>query len=130
MAPNPVRGLLNGDRHRPSRPSWICFDDGYLWPCADARKRLAAVLDGGGDVLAIHMLHLMVVAARDLGTSNPASLYSRFVAWTLPVGVKCRICGRNGHDLLSGAPPRLFPWADAHARILARPALRVVEGTR
>ena len=92
--------------------------------------RLTTLLGDRSEILAIHMLHLMAVAARDLRRPNPASLYWRFAAWTLPSGTTCRLCGRHGHDVLPGAPPRLFPYADAHTREPARSVLRMVSGQR
>ena len=67
--------------------------------------------------LAVHLSYLMGVAADDFGVADPTKLYRRFVAWSLPHGQVCPVCGRAGHTVLPGVPPRLAPWCDDHARI-------------
>jgi hypothetical protein len=110
------------DRHGPERPGWTCRVDGQDWPCGEARTRLTAMFATCPDVLTGHMLHLMVAAARDLNLPNESQLYWRFVTWTLPAGVRCRVCGSRGHDLLPGFPPRLTPWHKAHLSVMTTAA--------
>ena len=57
--------------------------------------------------LSAHMTALMALAADDLGYGNRGNLYRDFVAWTLPSGTVCRLCGKAGHDVLPRRPPRL-----------------------
>jgi hypothetical protein len=93
--------------HNLQRPQWTCHADGGDWPCELDRKLLREAYPDADD-LARYMLGLVVQAALELGVPE-AKLYRRFVAWTLPEGRVCRVCGRAGHDVLAGVPPRLFP---------------------
>jgi hypothetical protein len=60
------------------------------------------------------MVHLMLTATNHIQTPAPATLYHRFVRWTLPKATTCRVCGKRGHDVLPGFPPRLFPCDKLH----------------
>jgi hypothetical protein len=81
--------------------------DGDDWPCELARKTLVEY-HTDQQALTRQLVHLMSLAADDLRV-GPARLCRRFMTWTLPNGMACRVCGRPGHDVLPGAPPRLFP---------------------
>jgi hypothetical protein len=76
------------------------------WPCRAARTALTEAVTS--DVLIERLLWLMATAEVDLKVA-PAHLYRRFVGWNFPDGTACRVCGRAGHDVLPGQPPRLFP---------------------
>jgi hypothetical protein len=95
--------------HRPLQPEWICAGDGKRWPCMTAQTILLAH-QPDRETLARHLLHLAAEAAEDLNI-GPARLYRRFVGWALPDEAACRLCGRGGHDVLPGVPPRLLPCA-------------------
>lgn len=111
-----VSGVVPGrSEHRAERPLWTCAVDGLAWPCEAARHALRQQYSAADPLtLAVHLSYLMGVAADDLSVSDQAKLYRRFVAWSLPADRACRVCGRRGHDVLPGVPPRLAPWCDAH----------------
>jgi hypothetical protein len=109
----------DGDRHSPDRPEWTCRVDGLDWPCREAQHELSARFATSPAVLTGHMLHLMVAATRELNLPSDHQLYWRFITWTLPPGVRCRVCGTRGHDMLPGIPPRLTPWHKAHLNVMA-----------
>jgi hypothetical protein len=98
-------------RHQPVRPQWTCGTDEDAWPCTPVRTMLTQRYRDDHEALARHMLLVVAWAAEDLGV-GPASLYGRFVRWSLPSNSACRVCGRSGHDVLPGVPPRLFPGDD------------------
>jgi hypothetical protein len=95
--------------HQVLRPEWVCRTDGYDWPCVAARALLIDVHGVGSVALMTHMTRLLMVAAEDLEPAAPARTYRRFVAWTLPKGTRCRVCGRFRHDVVPGVPLRLVP---------------------
>lgn len=110
-----MSGAVPGrSEHRAERPLWSCTVDGAAWPCEAARRELLAQRSADPLALAVHLSYLMGVAADDLGVPDPTKLYRRFVAWSLPADRACRVCGRRGHDVLPGVPPRLAPWREAH----------------
>jgi hypothetical protein len=108
-------------RHRADRPTWQCSTCGDHWPCEFACKLLADAYQGSyhgscqrsyqGDRIGLtrHLAQLMAVAAEDLGLADPTRLYRRFLGWTLDPDQRCRVCDRQGHDVLAGVPPRLIP---------------------
>jgi hypothetical protein len=97
--------------HQPIRPQWTCSADADAWPCTLVRTVLTQYYRDDHQALARHMLLVVARAAEDLGV-GPASLYWRFVRWSLPSNSACRACGRSGHDVLPGVPPRLFGCDD------------------
>lgn len=101
------------DGHTPKRPLWTCQLCGDAWPCRVVRKVLAEA-HADPETLARRMLSLAEWAAGDLGMPSPALLYRRFVAWTLDKDHCCRVCGKRGHDVLPGVPPRYFPCDKLH----------------
>src|SRR5882672_4181565 len=104
----PGRGSVSGG-HRPRRPSWLCDTCGADWPCQVGQKVLEELHLRGLGELTRHMAKLMVWASGDLMPTAPAALYKRFVGWTLPEYSLCRVCGKQGHDLIPAIPPRLLP---------------------
>jgi hypothetical protein len=96
-------------RHVPERPSWRCHDDSDPWPCELARRQLSETFLDNESALVAHLARLMDVAVRDLGLSDPAVLYRRFVRWAEPGVIRCGRCDSPRHRLLPGVPPRLFP---------------------
>jgi hypothetical protein len=95
--------------HQVRRPEWLCGTDGGEWPCGGARKLLAEAYRDMPDALARYLAHFMDQAATDLGLSTPSVLYRRFLGCTLHPDEACRVCGRSGHTVVPGLPPRLFP---------------------
>lgn len=57
---------------------------------------------------------IVLATARNLGLPSEATLYHRFVGWTLGRDRTCRVCGSRRHDVLPGLPPRLFPCDKLH----------------
>ncbi|HKT02027.1 MAG TPA: hypothetical protein VJT31_21070 [Rugosimonospora sp.] len=98
--------------HQVRRPEWRCGTDGEEWPCDGARRLLGAAHRETPDALTRYLAHLMAQAASDLGVRSPTTLYRRFVGWSLGRSQVCRVCGRSGHDVVAGVPPRLFPCED------------------
>lgn len=92
--------------------------DGDPWPCADARRTFPCGI-ADRELLVRHLLDIATRAAGDLRVA-PAGLYHRFVAWALPGGTSCRVCGTHRHDVLPGLPPRLFPCFDLPLAIVSR----------
>lgn len=88
---------------------WTCAIDGAQWPCTPARLALTAAYGRGSAELAAHLAALMAIAEQELVTLDRAGLYRRFLAWTRADGELCRVCGRRGHAVLPGLPPRLVP---------------------
>jgi hypothetical protein len=104
---------MTDQAHRPRRPEWTCVVDGENWPCATARRLMSEPHPDDPGKLALQMAQIMICAAEDLVPANPASLYKRFVAWTLPKGERCRVCQKRGHRFLLGIPPRMIPCPGA-----------------
>jgi hypothetical protein len=102
--------------HRPRRPQWSCRACGEAWPCAPAQKLLSEAYHQNPEALAAHLVRLTGLAAADLSEPVPASLYGRFVAWTLDRNRTCRVCGGRRHDVLPGLPIRFFPCGKIHER--------------
>src|SRR5262249_10540240 len=80
--------------------------DEYPWPCVSARKLLGEAYQGDPMALTVHMSQLLAVASEDMGIA-PILLYKRFVRWTLDEKDGCRVCGKTGHDVIPGLPPRV-----------------------
>jgi hypothetical protein len=70
---------------------------------------LAGAYGGGSLTLARHLADLMSLAVADLAVADPTKLYRRFLKWTLNKGVCCGACGKPGHAVIPGVPPRLVP---------------------
>ena len=100
--------------HQPSRPDWSCDTCSRPWPCELVRKTLTEAYQHDTDTLTAYLVRLTGPAARDLGVPSEATLYHRFVAWTLHREHACRVCGRRDHDVLPGLPPRHFPCNKIH----------------
>jgi len=65
------------------------------------------------------MVKLMAIAQRELGDTDLATLYRRFLAWTLELDQRCAICGSRRHAVLHGVPPRLIPCDGLRAAVAA-----------
>lgn len=102
------------NEHQPYRPGWSCRTCRLQWPCEPARMTFREAYRHDPDGLTAHLLRLTGPAARDLGLPSEATLYHRFVGWTLHRDRTCRICGSRRHDVLPGLPPRLFPCSKVH----------------
>ncbi|GAA0734314.1 hypothetical protein Drose_35065 [Dactylosporangium roseum] len=102
--------------HRVLRPFWTCAADGLPWPCAEARRRLSS---NDLAVLRQTMAKLMAIAQGELDDTDLATLYRRFVAWTLEPDQRCAICGSRRHAAISGVAPRLIPCNALRAAIAA-----------
>jgi hypothetical protein len=100
---------MQTDTHRVQRPQWTCVTDGEPWPCDPARTMMAKGWGDDTDALAGMLTVLMGQAADELHQSDPTRLYRRFVGWVYGSGHGCRICGKRGHDVIPGVPPRLVP---------------------
>jgi hypothetical protein len=61
----------------------------------------------------------MAIAQRELDDTNLATLYRRFLAWTLEPDQRCAICGSRRHAALPGVPPRLVPCDGLRAAFAA-----------
>jgi hypothetical protein len=96
----------NHGEHQAQRPQWTCVVDEYPWPCVPARKLLREAYQGNPMALTSHMSWLLNAASDDMGLA-PGLLYKRFVRWTLDEKDCCRVCGKPGHDVVPGLPPRV-----------------------
>ncbi|MGI5180529.1 hypothetical protein ACQEVZ_29865 [Dactylosporangium sp. CA-152071] len=92
--------------HRVVRPSWTCAVDGLPWPCVEAQQALSS---SDPAALLQTMAKLMAIAQRELDGTDLATLYRRFLAWTLEPDQRCAICGSRRHAVTPGVPPRLVP---------------------
>jgi hypothetical protein len=90
------------------------MDCGVDWPCEPIRPVLLKAHLEDRDEVQWHMTWLIPMAANELGVSDPAKLFRRFLGWTLEKDAACRVCGKAGHDFLPGVPPRLLS-CDDHA---------------
>jgi hypothetical protein len=111
---SPAR-LVTADR-RAQRPQWTCRADCGDWPCPTARKLFADISPGRGS--RSHGTHAATHGHR---RHRPRRL--RRLVVVPPVrrmdagaGRACRVCGRPGHDITPGVPPRLLPWHSDHVR--------------
>lgn len=102
--------------HRAVRPSWTCTVDGLPWPCTEAQQSLSSTDPA---VLRQTMAKLMAIAQRELDNTDLATLYRRFLAWTLESEQLCAICGSRRHAVLPGVPPRLIPCDGLRAAFAA-----------
>jgi hypothetical protein len=100
--------------HRVLRPSCTCAVDGLLWPCAEARRTLSRIDPAE---LQQTMAKLMAIAQGELVGTDPATLYRRFVGWTLEPGQRCAICGSRRHAVILDVPPRLIPCDEPRTAI-------------
>ena len=75
-------------------------------PESEAQRSLAS-----NDPAAVRqtMAKLMAIAQRELDDTDLATLYRRFLAWTLEPDQRCAICGSRRHAVLPAVPPRLIP---------------------
>ncbi len=103
--------------HRVVRPWWTCAIDGLPWPCVEARQLLREMFVDDRSVLQRHMAQLMAVAENEIGFLDRATLYKRFVAWTLSNGQRCTVCGSLRHAVIAGLPPRLVPCNDVRGLV-------------
>ncbi len=69
--------------HTARRPGWSCRGCSQPWPCAPARRRLAAEYADAPVSFALYMSGNYVEASRDLHGSGLLvdDLYDRFIAW-------------------------------------------------
>ena len=110
---------MNGE-HRVQRPEWTCAADGLPWPCEAARKLLTGAFDDPA-ALVLSLAGLMAQAADELGVEDPASLYRRFLGWTMAPGEVCRVCGSRRHALVAGVLRRLLPCRELPEVLATRP---------
>jgi hypothetical protein len=59
----------------------------------------------------------MAIAQGELAGTDPATLYRRFVGWTLQPGQRCAICGSRRHTVIADVPPRLIPCDDLRTAV-------------
>jgi hypothetical protein len=110
--------------HLPERPKWRCLDCGVDWPCEPVRPLLLGAYLKDIDDIRRHMTWLMPMAVEELGVRDPGKLFRRFLGWTLEKSTACRVCGKAGHDFISGVPPRLIPCDGCAIEPIHRPRKR------
>ena len=106
--------MTSHEAHNVNRPQWTCVVDGSRWPCAEARQALTEAYRADPAMLTHHMTALMVWAETELGVVNPATLFKRFVGWTVDTSEPCRVCGKSSHVVITGVPPRFQLCREIH----------------
>lgn len=74
---------MNDVDHQPNRLFYDCLACGQTWPCAPARRHLAATAPSRG-YLAMWMAAELGLATSVLAHESPAALFDRFLNWTRP----------------------------------------------